>query len=221
MCRRRSRRSVTRSPIARIWRRRLALEDLAAQALAEFGRIDVLCANAGIATYGSIADSSHELWDEVIAVNLTGVWNSIKAVLPSMRERRYGRVIVTSSSVARHPVPNLGPYTAAKAGLVSLIKALSMEHFREGITANAVAPAIVKTKIVMNEANYKIFVPDVEHPTEAEALEAWQRLVPYGDATLEPEAITDGVLFLASPAADKISGICLDIQAGWNAETPV
>lgn len=202
-------------------RDRLALEALTERALDELGRIDVLCANAGIATYGSVMESSHELWDEVIACNLTGVWNSIKAVLPGMVERRYGRVIVTTSSVARHPVPNLGPYTAAKAGLVSLVKALSMEHFRDGITVNAVAPAIVETTIVLNEANYKIFVPDVEHPTEAEAREAWGRLVPYGDPTLQVEAITDGFLFLASPAADKISGICLDIQAGWNAETSV
>lgn len=202
-------------------RDRGALEDLAATAVDELGRIDVLCANAAIAAFGSIADSSQELWDDVMACNLTGVWNSIKAVLPSMLERRYGRVIVTSSSVARHPVPNQGPYIASKAGVLGLVKVLSMEHFHDGITANAIAPSIVRTKMVLNDASYRLFVPDVEQPTEAEVLEAWQRVAPYGDATLEPETITDGVMFLASPAASKISGICLDIQAGWNAETPV
>lgn len=202
-------------------RDRDGLERFAAQTVSELGRIDVLCANAGIATFASVKDTSHELWDEVIAINLTGTWNTVKAVLPQMLDQRYGRIVVTASSVARHPVPNLAPYAAAKTGLVSLVKTLSMEFFNDGITVNAVAPAMVATPMVFNEGNYSLFLPEVEHPTLEEAEAVWAQVAKYGDMYVQPEKITDGVVFLASDAAEKISGVCLDIQAGWNAETPV
>ncbi len=202
-------------------RDREGLEQFAEQTVSELGRIDVLCANAGIAAFAPVRETSHELWDEVIGINLTGTWNSVKAVLPQMLEQREGRIVVTASSVARHPVPNLAPYAAAKTGLVSLVKTLSMEFFNDGITTNAVAPAMVATDMVFNEGNYKLFLPEVEHPTREEAEASWAEVAKYGDMYVGVERITDGVVFLASEAAAKISGICLDIQAGWNAETPV
>lgn len=202
-------------------RDRDALEALAARTVSELGRIDVLCANAAITAFGNVNDSSHEIWDEIIGVNLTGVWNSVKAVLPQMLEQEYGRIIATSSSVARHPVPGLSPYTIAKTGVISLIKGLSLEYYNSGITANAVAPSMVGTEMTFNDLMCRVFLPDVENPTREELIASWAELYKYGEPYLEPEQISDGILFLASEAAKKISGICLDIQAGWNAETPV
>lgn len=202
-------------------RDREALEKLATRTVSELGRIDVLCANAAISSFGTVDESTAELWDDTIAVNLTGVWNSVKAVLPQMLRQEYGRIIATSSSVARHPVPGLSAYMAAKTGVIALIKGLSLEYYNSGITANAVAPTMVGTEMVFNDAMCEVFLPDVENPTKDELIAAWAEFYKYGEPYLEPERITDGILFLASEAASKISGICLDIQAGWNAETPV
>ena len=202
-------------------RDRRAIDGLVARALDEFGAIDILLANAGIVTYGPLVEQTHEAWDDVIGTVLTGVWNSLKAVVPHMLERGYGRIIVTTSSVARQPQPNVAPYLAGKSGVIGLVKGLAREVIKNGITVNAVAPYLVATPIIFNDPTYQMFVPEMEQPTREDAEAVWREISPNGKPYLEPQDITNAMLFLASDAASKISGVCLDVQAGWNAGTPV
>lgn len=198
-----------------------ALAELVSRAHDQFGKIDVLCANAGIAHFAPVLETPQSEWEEVLGINLTGTWNSIRAVLPGMIDKGFGRIVVTTSSVSRHPVPGIAAYLVAKTGLVALVKTVSMEHFKQGVTTNAIAPYNCGTEMIFNDANYKVWLPDVENPTKEEAIKAFGELSPHGDPYVEPEDVTDGILFLASDAAKKISGLSLDVQSGWNAETMV
>ena len=125
-------------------RDREALEELAARTVSELGRIDILCANAGISAFGTVDDSSHELWDTMIGINLTGVWNSVKAVLPQMLEQGYGRIVATSSSVARHPVPALSPCSGIPARLAG--PRLGRRPRRQAVVNNGVRRATCRDR---------------------------------------------------------------------------
>lgn len=186
-------------------------------ALADFGRIDVLVANAGIAGISSIAEMSDEMWDTMVDVNLTGVFKAIRAVLPHMIERHQGRIVATSSIAGRLGAPNIGHYVAAKWGVIGLVKSTALEVADKGITVNAVAPTSVDTKMIMNEAFQRLFVPDVEHPTRAQVEAAYARLHPMPVPWLAPADVSAAVLFLASDEARYITGEVLPVAAGWNA----
>ena len=129
-----------------------AVGQVAGAAIAEFGQIDILVANAGIVSTGRLWELSDETWQEMIATNLTGVFNSLRAVVPHMRERRYGRIVVISSQGGRAGLPGISHYSAAKWGIIGLAKSLALEVAAEGITVNVVAPGTVRTPMVVNEA---------------------------------------------------------------------
>jgi SDR family mycofactocin-dependent oxidoreductase len=120
-------------------------------AITEFGRIDILVANAGIVSQGKVWELSDEAWSEMIGTNLTGVFHALRAVLPHMRERGYGRIVVISSQGGRTGLPSISHYAAAKWGIIGLAKSLALEVAAEGITVNVVAPTTVKTPMVVNE----------------------------------------------------------------------
>jgi SDR family mycofactocin-dependent oxidoreductase len=201
-------------------RDRAAIADAVEQAVSRFGGIDIVIANAGICTYGSLVDQDHHDWDITVGTNLTGVWNTLKPAVPHLIERGHGgRVVVTASSLVRHPQPNIVAYTAAKFGLIGIVKGLSRELIEHGITVNAVNPGIVNTTMGLNEGAYKLFVPGKPNPTREDAEEVMVMIGANGDPYVEPQDITDGVLFLASPEAQKISGMQLDVSGGMNAAT--
>jgi SDR family mycofactocin-dependent oxidoreductase len=129
-----------------------AVSQVAGAAIAEFGQIDILVANAGIVSTGRLWELSDEAWQEMIATNLTGVFNALRAVVPHMRERRYGRIVVISSQGGRAGLPGISHYSAAKWGIIGLAKSLALEVAAEGITVNVVAPGTVRTPMVVNEA---------------------------------------------------------------------
>ena len=129
-----------------------AVGQVADAAIAEFGQIDILVANAGIVSTGRLWELSDEAWQEMIATNLTGVFNALRAVVPHMRERRYGRIVVISSQGGRAGLPGISHYSAAKWGIIGLAKSLALEVAAEGITVNVVAPGTVRTPMVVNEA---------------------------------------------------------------------
>ena len=128
-----------------------AVGQVAGAAIAEFGQIDILVANAGIVSTGRLWELSDEAWQEMIATNLTGVFNALRAVVPHMRERRYGRIVVISSQGGRAGLPGISHYSAAKWGIIGLAKSLALEVAAEGITVNVVAPGTVRTPMVVNE----------------------------------------------------------------------
>jgi SDR family mycofactocin-dependent oxidoreductase len=120
-------------------------------AIAEFGRIDILVANAGIVSTSRLWELSDEAWAEMIGTNLTGVFHVMRAVVPHMRERGYGRIVVISSQGGRAGLPGISHYAAAKWGVIGLAKSLALEVAAEGITVNVVAPTTVRTPMVVNE----------------------------------------------------------------------
>jgi SDR family mycofactocin-dependent oxidoreductase len=120
-------------------------------AIAEFGQIDILVANAGIVSTGRVWELSDEAWREMIGTNLTGVFNAMRAVVPHMRQRRYGRIVAISSLGGRTGLPSISHYSAAKWGVIGLAKSLALEVAAEGITVNVVAPTTVRTPMVVNE----------------------------------------------------------------------
>jgi SDR family mycofactocin-dependent oxidoreductase len=193
------------------------LDAAVAQALEMFGRIDVLVANAGIAGISTIAEMTDEQWDEMIAINLGGVFRSLRAVTPHMIEREQGRIVATSSIVGRQGSPNIGHYVAAKWGVIGLVKSLALEVAGQGITVNAVCPTSVNTLMIQNEPFHRLFLPDKEEIVFEDVVQAYTDLNPVPKPWLEPHDVSAAVLFLASDQARFITGEALSVALGWNA----
>ena len=197
--------------------RSLAEMERAVQAgLAEFGQIDIVCANAGIGTWAVVWEMTAQQWAEMIDINLTGVFNTVRAALPSMVQRgEGGSLVLTSSTAGLRAYPNTAHYTAAKHGVIGLMKVLTQEVGPHRIRVNAVCPTTVRTPLVINDATFELFAPDVETPGEDDVRGAFEGLnILPGVAWIEPEDVSDAVLFLCSDAAKFITGVALPIDAG-------
>jgi SDR family mycofactocin-dependent oxidoreductase len=188
--------------------------------VAEFGRIDILCANAGIVAFDPFWEISDEAWDEMIAVNLTGVFKTLRAVTPHMIERAYGRIIVTSSMGGRTGNPNLAHYVASKWGVIGLVKTLALEVADKGITVNAVTPSNVRSPMTVNPAIFKLFRPDLENPTEDDVRDAFQLSNKIPVPWVQPRDISQAMMYLASDDAKYMTGSTLDVGCGWTALMP-
>lgn len=187
------------------------------RARTELGRVDVLLANAGIFSFSTVAEMTEDLWQEMIDVNLTGVYHAMRAVLPIMIEQGSGRIIATSSTAGKMGFPNVGHYVATKWGVIGLVKSVAQEVGAHGITVNAVCPASVDTDMIQNEAAYRLFLPDHPNPTREDAAPAFQTLNPIPVPWIEPVDISNAMLFLASDEARYITGETLAVAAGSTA----
>jgi SDR family mycofactocin-dependent oxidoreductase len=177
------------------------------------GKIDIVCANAGVLGFGRLIDLTEDQWQTTIDINLTGVWKTIKAVVPGMAERKYGRVIITGSGGSFTGYPNLGHYVAAKHGVLGLTRVLALEHAGDGITVNCVCPGAVQTPLVDNAMTFGMHNPG--DPTFEGAKESMTAMNAMPVPWLRPDEITSGVLFLADEANGHITGIDLKIDAGF------
>ncbi|RMG62074.1 MAG: 3-oxoacyl-ACP reductase FabG [Bacteroidetes bacterium] len=174
-----------------------AVEAAAAKVHADFDKIDILINNAGITRDAAMKKMSTEQWDQVIAVNLTGVFYCAKAVSAYMVEAGYGRIVNTSSVVGL--TGNFGQinYTATKAGVIGMTKTLARELGRKGITANAVAPGFIATEMVET-------IPE-------KVIDMVKSRTPLGRLGT-PEDIANAYLFLASDDAAYVSGTVLSVD---------
>lgn len=178
-----------------------SVEFLIEKTVRAFGQVDFMVNNAGIMFRTRILDLSAEEWEQVIKVNLTGPFLCVKAVLPEMKKKRFGRIINISSSAGRS-VSTLGGvhYTASKAGLLGLTRAVAKEVAPFGITVNAVCPGLIETGMVRKTTSKK-------------ELEGFIESFPI-QRTGKPEEVGDLVVFLCSDKASYITGASLDINGG-------
>ncbi|HEY2055569.1 MAG TPA: mycofactocin-coupled SDR family oxidoreductase [Solirubrobacterales bacterium] len=184
-----------------------------------FGGIDIAVANAGIAGVSTIAAMADDEWQNMIDVNLGGVFKTLRAVAGHMAERGSGRIVATSSVVGRVGAPNIGHYVAAKWGVIGLVKSLALELAEHGVTVNAVCPTSVDTAMIQNEAFRELFIPDKSDYTMADVEQAFTELNPIPIPWVQPDDISDTVLFLASEEARMITGEAVPVALGWNART--
>ncbi|WP_445166209.1 mycofactocin-coupled SDR family oxidoreductase [Mycolicibacterium sp. Dal123E01] len=182
----------------------------------EFGRLDIIVANAGIGNGGQTLDQTSEAdWNAMIDVNLSGVWKSVKAGVPHILSGgNGGSIILTSSVGGLKAYPHTGHYIAAKHGVVGLMRTFAVELGAQNIRVNSVHPTNVNTPLYMNEGTMKLFRPDLENPTadDMKVVAQFMHTLPIG--WVEPEDIANAVLFLASDEARYITGVTLPVDGG-------
>jgi SDR family mycofactocin-dependent oxidoreductase len=192
-----------------------ALESAVAAGLTEFGHIDIVCANAGIASFAPAWELTEDQWMTMLDVNLNGVWRTLRSVVPSMIEAgRGGSIIVTSSNAGVRGIPNLAHYVSAKHGVLGLMRTLAAELAEHWIRVNAVLPSSTDTPMINNDAIYSLFNPGVENPTREMSLPGYQALNLLPVPMLEPRDISNAVLWLASDEARYVTGVALPVDAG-------
>lgn len=192
-----------------------ALEAVVDEGIAELGRLDVVCANAGIGGDGVSWELSEEEWRTMVDINLTGVWRTTKATIPRLlAQNEGGSIILTSSTAAMTPYPFLSHYVAAKHGVVGLMKTLAAELAARSIRVNSVNPTSVNTPMIRNEPTYDLFLPDIENPTEEQIEERFATLHAMPVPWIESVDVSNAVLFLASDEARYVTGTTLVVDAG-------
>ena len=183
-------------------------QEINQQTLDTWGRIDVLVANAGIQTGGSLLDTEERDWDKLIAVNLKGVAHSCKSVLPAMREQQHGAIVIISSVNALVGSAGMAMYDASKAAVLALMRNLAVENGEYGIRVNAVAPGATLTDYhLQRAANQGMSAQQLREATRGYGL--------LGRAA-EPEEIASAIYFLASAEASFITGQTLFVDGGFS-----
>ena len=184
-------------------------------AVRELGVVDILVNNAGIQHVAPIDEFPEDKWDAIIAINLSSNFHAIKAALPHMKKRNWGRIINIASAHGLVASANKSAYVAAKHGVIGLTKVTALETAETGITANAICPGWVLTGMVQKQ---------IDDRAAREAITAAKaKLDLVGDKHpskefVTPEQIGGLVVFLCSPAADQIRGASFPIDGGWTAQ---
>ncbi|WP_208867314.1 mycofactocin-coupled SDR family oxidoreductase [Streptomyces himastatinicus] len=192
------------------------VEGVVERGLAEFGRLDVVVANAGIvADTGPFWELSLQGWNDIIATNLTGVFHTVKAATPAIIEGgRGGALVLVASAGATKGFPNISNYVAAKQGVTGLIRPMAAELGPYNIRVNALSPTNVATDLFMSETNKKLFVPHLADPTDEDYEEAWRPMHVLPVGWIEATDTSAATRWLASDEARYVTGIELRVDAG-------
>lgn len=180
-----------------------------------FGGLDMVCATAGITSRAMAVDLDENAWRTMLDVNLTGVWHTCRATAPHLIARGSGSMILTSSIAGLRGLVGVAHYTAAKHGVIGLMRSLANELAPHGVRVNCINPTNVDTPMIQNDLVSSAFRPDLDRPpTRAEFAEAARSMnmlpVPWVDAV----DVANAALFLASDEARYITAIVLPIDAG-------
>jgi 3-hydroxybutyrate dehydrogenase len=183
-----------------------------ADAEKEFGAIDVLCNNAGIQHVAPIEEFPIDKWNAIIAINLSSSFHTIRAALPKMRDKGWGRIIQTASAHALVASPDKVAYVAAKHGVAGLTKVVALEVARHGITANAICPGYVWTPLVEKQ------IPDTAKARGISEKEVKEDVILAAQPTKEfvtVEEVASLAVYLCSDGAKSINGAMLSMDGGW------
>ena len=176
------------------------VERVVAEVLARTGRVDILVNNAGLAGKAApVWEQTNEDWDRNLALNLTAVFYFCRAVVPHMRGRGYGRIVNIASIAGKEGNPRMIAYSSTKAGVIGLTKSLGKEVATDGICVNAVAPAVVKTKILD-----QVTPEQIRYMTDKIPMKR----------TGKPEEVAAVVHFLCSPDSSFVTAQCYDVSGG-------
>ena len=195
-----------------------ALQKVVADGIEQFGRLDILVANAGVLSWGRLFEMSEEQWNTVIDINLNGTWKTIRAVVPAMIEAgNGGSIVIVSSSAGLKATPGNGHYSASKHGLVALTNALAIEVGEFGIRVNSIHPYSIETPMVEKKAMMDLFTkfpqyvhsfsPMPLHPVNHKRKKGLQEF-------MLPEEVSDVVAWLASDGSATISGSQIAVDRG-------
>ncbi len=188
-----------------------------ADGMAEFGGVDVVVANAGIFNSARLCHQvSPRAWADIMDINLTGVWNTCRAAIPTLIEQgRGGSLVLISSTAGLKGTPHAGPYSVTKHAVVGLMRTFAAELAPSSIRANTVHPTGVGTPMILNEEAFKLFLPDVPEPTLEQAAEAYRSTNALPVPWVEPEDVSNAILYLASDEARYVTGTELKVDAGY------
>jgi (+)-trans-carveol dehydrogenase/(-)-trans-carveol dehydrogenase len=205
----------------RVVSRQADVRDLAAltaavrDGVAELGRLDIVVANAGVGGYGLLHEIAEDAWEDMMAINLTGVWKTLRATVPAMIEGgRGGSVILISSAAGLKGVPGIGHYVTAKHGLVGMARSAALELAPLNIRVNSLHPGTVDTDFIQNEATYRIFRPDLDAPSRQDFDLTARTLMALDIPYLDPIDVSNAVLYLASEEARYVTGSAMSVDAG-------
>jgi 3-hydroxybutyrate dehydrogenase len=197
-----------------------ATEDLIAKILAN-GPVDILCNNAGIQYTATIAEMPREKWNDIVAINLTSFFDTMRLLLPQMKERGYGRVINTASVHGLVASAAKAPYVSAKHGVIGLTKVAALEYAavgsREtgGVTINAICPGWVETALIEPQIQAKV---DLHNGDRAAGIADLLSEKQPSRRMSTPDEIGAIAVFLCSNAAHNITGVDIAVDGGWTAQ---
>ncbi|KKR91783.1 MAG: Short-chain dehydrogenase/reductase SDR [Parcubacteria group bacterium GW2011_GWC2_42_12] len=180
------------------------VEQMVKQCLAEYGQVDILFNNAGIVKMGALHETTEADWDQVINVNLKGVFLCSKAVIPQMLKQGRGKIVNTASIAGLVGFDKIGPYCASKGGIIALTREMAVEYGPKKINVNCIAPGVIKTAMTKDMLN---------DPATAQGFAA---STPYPRLG-EGEDIAMAAVYLASVEADFVTGEVLVVDGGWTA----
>ena len=183
--------------------------------VAQLGRLDIVSANAGIASIGRLDELTEQSWQDMIDINLSGVWRTAKAAIPHLiAGGRGGSIILTSSAAGLTGVQNIAHYVSAKHGLVGLMRSLALELAPHSIRVNSLHPTFVDTDMIQNQATYRLIRPDLESPAADDFRAALATVNTLPVPWVEAVDVSNALLFLASDEARYITGVPLPVDAG-------
>ncbi|MGB0085139.1 MAG: 3-hydroxybutyrate dehydrogenase [Rhodomicrobiaceae bacterium] len=190
-------------------------------AVDEWGGADILVNNAGIQRTVSLAEADREIWDTILAINLSGAFHTMRQALPKMAERGYGRVVNIASVHGLVASVNKAPYVASKFGLIGLSRVAALEYATAGsrdsggVTVNCICPGWTETAIIEPQIQARAAALGVSRDAGIADLLAEKQP---SRRISRPEEIGEAVLWLASPIAHNITGIAIPVDGGWTAQ---
>ena len=190
-----------------------AMKRATGRTIAELGGLDIVVANAGVASWSPFEDMKENQWQDVIDVNLTSVANTAWAALPQMKKQKSGSIITLTSIGGRQGVPGVANYASTKWAVIGLTKTLALELGKYNIRVNAIAPTAVNTPLYRSEGQYKSTGMN-SFEEQDKAMLGYHALP---TPALDPVDIAHSATFLASDSAQFISGLVMDVAAGGNA----